>query len=348
MTATLDSRMLATARLTTRVLTFGAGEAVLFLHGNTSNADWWRSTLLALPPGFMGVALDQRGYGAADRDQHINATLGLADLADDALAVLDALGVDKFHAVGHSLGGMVVWQLLHRAAPRLLTVTQVAPGSPFGFGGTKDADGAPCWPDFAGSGGGLTNKDLLARLAAGDRSLEAVTSPRTALRFLITKAPFIAPEEDLLLTAMLSTHLGERDLPGDAVPSPNWPFTAPGVWGAANALSPKYAPPASGLYALAHKPPILWVRGADDLLVSDQSASDPGALGAMGLIPGWPGVDVYPPQPMLAQTRAVLTRYAAAGGAFREVVLADCGHTPFIEKPAEFNAAFHTFLRERS
>jgi len=83
-----------------------------------------------------------------------------------------------------------------------------------------------------------------------------------------------------------------------------------------------------------------------DLAVSDAAASDPGALGQMGLIPGWPGAEVYPPQPMLAQTRAVLERYAIAGGAYREIVIQNAGHVPFLEKPAEFNAIFHPFLAQ--
>jgi pimeloyl-ACP methyl ester carboxylesterase len=49
---------------------------------------------------------------------------------------------------------------------------------------------------------------------------------------------------------------------------------------------------------------------------------------------------------MLDQIRAVLERYRANGGTYREVVIPDCGHTPFLEKPEEFNAAFHELLKE--
>jgi pimeloyl-ACP methyl ester carboxylesterase len=44
---------------------------------------------------------------------------------------------------------------------------------------------------------------------------------------------------------------------------------------------------------------------------------------------------------MLSQIRNVLERYAAAGGSYREVVIEDTGHAPFIEKPEEFNAILH-------
>jgi len=143
---------------------------------------------------------------------------------------------------------------------------------------------------------------------------------------------------------LLSIHIGERDFPGDSVPSPNWPYVAPGVWGPANAMSPKYAGDVSKIYDGRLKVPVLWIRGSHDQVVSDASTSDPGFLGKMGVIPGWPGEDVFPPQPMLRQTRAVLEKYAAAGGSYREVVIQDAGHIPFIEKPQDFNAAFHAHI----
>jgi hypothetical protein len=145
---------------------------------------------------------------------------------------------------------------------------------------------------------------------------------------------------------MLAIHLGEQDNPGGFVPSPNWPHVAPGVWGAANALSPKYADDVNKLYVADPKVSILWVRGSHDLAVSNNALSDPATVGALGLLPGWPGVEVYPPQPMLDQTRTVLERYATAGGAYQEVVIQDTGHVPFVEKLSEFNESFHKHIAD--
>jgi pimeloyl-ACP methyl ester carboxylesterase len=342
----ITTKTIKTPRLTTRVLFSGPedGRPVLFLHGNTSSATWWEEVMVTLPPGFRGLAPDQRGFGDADLRKHIDATRGAGDWADDAIALLDYLGIPKAHIVGNSLGGSVVWRMLMDYADRFLTATVVDPGSPYGFGSTKDVDGTPCWPDFAGSGGGLANPELIRRLGEGDRSLDSQFSPRAALRTIIIKAPFIPAREEELLSAMLAIHLGPQDMPGDTVESPNWPHVAPGVWGAANALSPKYAGDVSRLYAITPKPPILWIRGASDLAVSDTALSDPGTLGMMGFLPGWPGQEDYPPQPMLGQTRAVLGKYAAAAGAYREVVIEDAGHAPFLEKLEEFNRAFHAHL----
>ncbi|MEM9491804.1 MAG: hypothetical protein AAGC55_21845 [Myxococcota bacterium] len=170
-------------------------------------------------------------------------------------------------------------------------------------------------------------------------------SPRMALRALVYRPPFVPTREDALVAATLSTHLGERAYPGDSQPSPNWPFVAPGRWGINNALSPRHAAiPAERLAAVEPKPDILWVRGDCDLAVADRASADPGTWGPIGLVPGYPGADVYPPQPMLGQTRAALDAYRAAGGRVVEELLRDVGHAPYIEDLPAFNRCFHRHL----
>lgn len=344
----ITAQTITTPRLTTRVLFSGPddGTPVLFLHGNASSATFWEETMLALPSGFRGIAPDQRGYGDADRSVKIDATRGMGDFADDAFALLDTLGIDKAHIVGHSMGGGVLWQMMIDAPERILSVTAACPGSPYGFGGTKDLDGTLCYPDGAGSGGGIVNSAFAQAMADGDRSTDnPQASPRIVMNTFYWKPPFAPAREEELLSSVMSEHIGPQEYPGDSVPSPNWPNAAPGVFGPANALAPIYAGDVSRLYRIEPKPPVLWVRGAEDQIVSDNSLFDMGTLGAVGAVPGWPGADVFPPQPMVGQTRAVLDKYAAAGGAYREVVIENAGHSPFIEKPDEFNAAFHKQLQ---
>jgi pimeloyl-ACP methyl ester carboxylesterase len=342
----ITAKTVTTKRITTRVLFSGPedGVPVLFLHGNVSSATWWEITLGSLPEGYRGIAPDQRGFGDSDIDAKIDATRGMGDLADDALALLDHLGYEKAHIVGNSLGGMVVWRLLTKASDRFLSATLVDPGSPFGFGATRDVEGTPTNPDFAGSGGGLSNPELIRLMKEGEMSADNQFSPRAALRTLLVKPPFIPENEDALVMSMLSTHLGERDIPGDAKQSIHWPHMAPGDWGATNATSPKYSGDIEKIIQCDPKPDILWVRGSHDMVVSDTAASDPGFLGRMGLLPGWPGEEEYPPQPMVGQVRTVLEKYAAAGGSFKEVIIEDAGHVPFIEKPETFNQVFHVHI----
>lgn len=342
----IEARTVTTGRIRTRVLYAGPedGVPVLFLHGNLSSATWWEETMVRLPDGFRAIAPDQRGYGDADPEAKIDATLGLGDLADDAVALLDHLGVRRAHLVGNSLGGVVVWRLLAAHPGRWMSVTQVDPGSPFGFGATRDVAGTPTVADFAGSGAGLINPEVVRLLAAGDESTDSPFSPRSVFRAAIVAPGFVAAREDDLVRAMISTHLGEHDYPGDAVPSPNWPYVAPGTWGPNNALSPKYTAEAEGVVGADPKPPVLWIRGAADLVVSDTSASDPGVFGPTGLIPGYPGTDAYPPQPMIGQIRAMLDRYRTAGGDAAEHVIDGAAHVPFIEQPGSFDEPFHRHL----
>lgn len=342
----ITASTVTTPRLTTRVLASGPEEGipVVFLHGNTSSATWWEETMLALPGAYRAVAPDQRGFGDADPEAMVDATRGAQDHVDDLVALVDRFGLDRFHLVGSSLGGVIAWWVLAAVPGRILSLTQVDPGSPYGFGGTKDPAGTPTYDDFAGSGP-LANPEFVKRIAERDTGTESPFSPRSALRTLVWKPPFVPEREDAFLDALLQLHLGDRAYPGDLGMTPNWPFIAPGRWGVNNALSPKYVGDlVERMLAADPKPPVLWIRGADDLVVSDNAAADPGTWGPTGLVPGYPGPEVYPPQPMLGQIRTVLDRYADRGGTYEEIVVDDSGHVPFIEKPEEFNRALHAHL----
>ena len=96
------------------------------------------------------------------------------------------------------------------------------------------------------------------------------------------------------------------------------------------------------------KPPVLWIRGTEDVIVSDTSLYDLAQLGALGAVPGWPGPEAYPAQPMISQTRAVLDAYAAAGGAYREVALERSGHGPHLDRPEAFRAALLEHLSDEA
>src|SRR5690349_21387367 len=96
-------------RISTRVLFSGPdnGIPVLFLHGNASSATFWEQAMVDLPARYRAISPDQRGYGEADRSKKIDATRGMGDFSDDAFALLDALGIQKAHVAGHSMGGSV-------------------------------------------------------------------------------------------------------------------------------------------------------------------------------------------------------------------------------------------------
>jgi pimeloyl-ACP methyl ester carboxylesterase len=343
----ITSRMVETSRIKMHVLTSGpaTGVPVLFIHGNASSATYWEETMLKLPAGFRGIAADLRGYGDTE-DRLVDATRGCGDWVDDLLALAQALGIGQYHVVGHSMGGGITFNLIAAASAGILSATLVDPASPYGFGGSKGLDGAPCYADCAGSGGGVVNPDFPKLMAAQDRSSDnPQASPRVVMNSFYWKPPFRPAREEDLLTSLMSEKVGPDKYPGDMTPSANWPGVAPGAWGPINAVSPKYVGDSVQRFIAAQpKPPILWVRGSDDQIVSDTSFFDLGALGKLGFVPGWPGDDIFPPQPMVSQTRAVLEQYAAASGAFWEKVIADTGHVPYVEKPEEFAALLAVHL----
>lgn len=341
----INSQVVSTSRLKVHVFTSGPenGVPVVFLHGNVSSNRFWEETMLAMPGTsgaplrgtYRSIAPDLRGYGETEA-LPIDATRGMRDWSDDLKALADALGLGRFHLVAWSLGAGVAMQYAMDNPSDLLSLTLVDPMSPYGFGGTRDAAGTPIYDDYAGSGGGTANPEFARLLGEGDRS-DNPMGPRATMNAFYFKPPFrAAPDrEEVFVSSMNSTRVADGFYPGDMTPSANWPGVAPGPSGINNALSPRYAN-LSGFAGIDPRPPVLWIRGADDQIVSDTSFFDFGFLGQLGAVPGWPGAEAYPPQPMVGQMRAVLDDYAAAGGKYWEKVIEDCGHSPHVEKPDEF------------
>jgi pimeloyl-ACP methyl ester carboxylesterase len=336
------SSLVDTDRIRMRVLEAGPadGEPVVLVHGNLSTARFYEHLMPELPSHYRVIAPDMRGFGGSD-PAPLDATRGLADWADDTAALLRALGVTAPpHLVGWSTGGAAIARFA-RDRP-VASLTFLDPVSPYGYGGTHP-DGTPCFPDGAGSGGGGINPEVVARLRAGDTTADSPFTARSMFRAFYVAPGFAEPREDLLVDEILTTHLGDTNYPGDATTSENWPGFAPGPSGILNALSPRYCR-WDDIVDLDPKPPVLWTHGAVDLVVADGSPLELGTLGASGAVPGWPGAEVYPPQPMVAQIRAVLDRYAAAGGSVRVEIIEGAGHGPHLDAAPRWLAIFRDFL----
>ena len=108
----------------------GAGEPLLLIQGLGGNSlHWGEGFLGGLEDGFELVLYDHRGAG---RSATLDGEHTIADLATDAVGLLDALAIDTAHVVGISMGGMVAQDLVLQAPERVRTLTLgcTFPGGP--------------------------------------------------------------------------------------------------------------------------------------------------------------------------------------------------------------------------
>jgi pimeloyl-ACP methyl ester carboxylesterase len=101
-----------------------AGEPVVFLHGFGSTKEEYAD--FTTFPGLAGrafVAYDAPGFAASTATDLKQVSIPF--LVSVALAVLDELGIDQFHVVGHSMGGLTALMLAHQAADRVLSFTDI-------------------------------------------------------------------------------------------------------------------------------------------------------------------------------------------------------------------------------
>ena len=101
---------------------------VVLCHGWPEIAFSWRHQIKALAAaGIRVIAPDQRGYGATDRPEAVEA-YDIEHLTGDLVGLLDHLKIDKAIFVGHDWGGFIVWQMPLRHIDRVAGVVGVVRG----------------------------------------------------------------------------------------------------------------------------------------------------------------------------------------------------------------------------
>jgi len=105
-----------------------SGDVVLLVHGYGGDRNSWLFLQEPLAARHRVYALDLPGHGTSAKDVG-DGSVEL--LADAVLGVLDAVGSDRAHLVGHSLGGAVVLAAAARSPGRIASLTLFAPA---GFG----------------------------------------------------------------------------------------------------------------------------------------------------------------------------------------------------------------------
>ena len=127
-TDTFASRYIDTGELRLHAVIGGEGPPLLLVHGWPENWYAWRLLMPALARDFEVVAVDQRGMGLSDKPRGGYDT---GTLADDLVALMDALGHERFAVVGHDTGFAIAYALAadHPARVERVALAEI-PGSP--------------------------------------------------------------------------------------------------------------------------------------------------------------------------------------------------------------------------
>ena len=86
----------------------GQGQPLLMITGYGSDHLAWANVLPALSQHFQVILIDNRDSGLSQR---MGDNYSIADMAADAVSVLDALQIERAHVIGHSMGGAIAQQL---------------------------------------------------------------------------------------------------------------------------------------------------------------------------------------------------------------------------------------------
>ena len=121
----LRIRRVQTARLSLSVVEAGTGEPVIMLHGLGATKASFLPTVGALAPNYHTIAVDLPGFG--DSDKPLRGAYDAAFFADAIVSLLDALGLERAHVIGNSMGGRVAIELGLRSPQRLGRLVLLAP-----------------------------------------------------------------------------------------------------------------------------------------------------------------------------------------------------------------------------
>lgn len=110
----------------------GSGPPLVLHHGMSETLNRWHLSgcVKALRPHYQLILFNARGHGASDKPPD-PAAYSLAERANDVVAVLDDLGIEKTHYFGHSLGGWIGFGLAMYAPERVASLV-IGGAQPYG------------------------------------------------------------------------------------------------------------------------------------------------------------------------------------------------------------------------
>lgn len=119
-----------------RVAGFDNNEAkpvVILLHGFPTTSVIWSDLIpLIAKAGYRVVAFDQRGYSPEARPKE-SESYRINEIVNDIFAIADAIGVNKFHLVGHDMGAIIGWSAVLQNPARIKSWTSISSAHPMAF-----------------------------------------------------------------------------------------------------------------------------------------------------------------------------------------------------------------------
>ncbi len=97
----------------------GKGQPIVLIHGFLGSADMWAPVLSHFARSFDVIAVDLPGFG---RDTARLAPDRIEGFARAVIATADRLGLNRFHIIGHSMGGMVAQEAAVRCRDRIISL----------------------------------------------------------------------------------------------------------------------------------------------------------------------------------------------------------------------------------
>lgn len=180
-----------------RYAAWGQGEPIVLLHGGMGNGEHWGGQIAALAAQHRVIAIDARGHGRSERG---TGALSYHHMAEDVIAVLDGLAIDRAVIVGWSDGGIIGLDLAIHHGDRVRGL--FAFGANYDVAGMKSSGARTIGAYFARC------KDDFVRLSPAPKQLGTL---RDELRAMWKREPAFTRAELGAITVATAVADGEHD-----------------------------------------------------------------------------------------------------------------------------------------